>query len=79
MKNNYSVALLAVLVAFILIVPAVSAGTYQSVAQVISPGATVFIGEQGLNVGSIVDQHGPKIGWWASGSYNIIHSTNSNH
>jgi len=74
MTKRFTIALVA-LAMFVLVavlpvaaVPSVPAG-YYVVAPNINQGATVFIGEQGLDVTNALTQAGAtttKIGWWAS-------------
>jgi PGF-CTERM protein len=74
MTKRLTIALVA-LAMFVLVavmpVAATNNGNYYVVANVINQGATVFIGEQGLNVQqALTDARGAstttRIGWWAS-------------
>ena len=74
MTKRLTIALVA-LALFVLVavlpVSATNNGNYYVVANNINQGATVFIGEQGLNVAqALVDANGgngvTRIGWWAS-------------
>jgi len=71
MTKRFTIALVAlamfVLVAVLPASATLSAdGNYYVVAPNINAGATVFIGEQGLNVAGALPAGVTKIGWWAS-------------
>ena len=68
MTKRLTIALVALAMFMLVAVLPVSAsynGNYFVVAPNINQGATVFIGEQGLNVANALAGH-TKIGWWAS-------------
>ena len=71
MTKRFMIALVAVAVGLLFVALPVSARVQASVQNITTPGATVFIGEQGLNLTPAqlaVDPMGAdtQIGWWAS-------------
>ena len=73
MTKRLTIALVALAMFVLVAVLPVSATSHTATTIVVAPninqGATVFIGEQGLNVTNALAQAGAtatKIGWWAS-------------
>lgn len=68
MKNHYTIALIALMVVVALLVLPVSAtDTKDKIATQINSGATVFIGEQGLDITGVMGDY-TEIAWFASGA-----------
>jgi len=66
MTKRLTIALVALAMFLLLVVMPVSAG-YYTVSPVINRGATVYIGEQGLDITNAMSLvTSKKIGWWAS-------------
>jgi PGF-CTERM protein len=72
MKNHYTIALIALMVVIAFLVLPVSAATSKDgngvATLVLNKGATVFIGEQGLDITNVVGTAPAQIAWWASGA-----------
>ena len=66
-NKNYMMIMMVALVAILLMVLPVSASSSVVVGKIVNPGATVFIGEEGLDISSAMGGY-TTIGYWAAGA-----------